>query len=235
MAIAAPRDLKIGKIIDKTLGVIERTALPALIFVIVVTALCAPISWFTVGSLSASRLAGGELLKAVIGIVAAYFLIVPMLRRAGLHTRSDADAFLPFIGLSVLSALGVLLGFIAFIIPGLFVMARWSIAQPLLVGQGTGVMESLGESWERTRGNEFSIIIAALALALAPIVVMIATAVGEQRDERDLPGDGRGHLWADDGRKRGPVFRVTRRAQRRNRGRLTNRAEASHPRAYVYA
>ena len=177
MAIAAPRDLKIGKIIDKTLGVIERTALPALIFVIVVTALCAPISWFTVGSLSASRLAGGELLKAVIGIVAAYFLIVPMLRRAGLHTRSDADAFLPFIGLSVLSALGVLLGFIAFIIPGLFVMARWSIAQPLLVGQGTGVMESLGESWERTRGNELSIIIAALALALAPIVVMIATAV----------------------------------------------------------
>ena len=177
MAIAAPRDLKIGKIIDKTLGVIERTALPALIFVIVVTALCAPISWFTVGSLSASRLAGGELLKAVIGIVAAYFLIVPMLRRAGLHTRSDADAFLPFIGLSVLSALGVLLGFIAFIIPGLFVMARWSIAQPLLVGRGTGVMESLGESWERTRGNEFSIIIAALALALAPIVVMIATAV----------------------------------------------------------
>ena len=177
MAIAAPRDLKIGKIIDKTLGVIERTALPALIFVIVVTALCAPISWFTVGSLSASRLAGGELLKAVIGIVAAYFLIVPMLRRAGLHTRSDADAFLPFIGLSVLSALGVLLGFIAFIIPGLFVMARWSIAQPLLVGQGTGVMESLGESWERTRGNEFSIIVAALALALAPIVVMIATAV----------------------------------------------------------
>ena len=177
MAIAAPRDLKIGKIIDKTLGVVERTALPALIFVIVVTALCAPISWFTVGSLSASRLAGGELLKAVIGIVAAYFLIVPMLRRAGLHTRSDADAFLPFIGLSVLSALGVLLGFIAFIIPGLFVMARWSIAQPLLVGQGTGVMESLGESWERTRGNEFSIIIAALALALAPIVVMIATAV----------------------------------------------------------
>ena len=177
MAIAAPRDLKIGKIIDKTLGVVERTAFPALIFVIVVTALCAPISWFTVGSLSASRLAGGELLKAVIGIVAAYFLIVPMLRRAGLHTRSDADAFLPFIGLSVLSALGVLLGFIAFIIPGLFVMARWSIAQPLLVGQGTGVMESLGESWERTRGNEFSIIIAALALALAPIVVMIATAV----------------------------------------------------------
>ena len=177
MAIAAPRDLKIGKIIDKTLGVVERTALPALIFVIVVTALCAPITWFTVGSLSPSRLAGGELLKAVIGIVAAYFLIVPMLRRAGLHTRSDADAFLPFIGLSVLSALGVLLGFIAFIIPGLFVMARWSIAQPLLVGRGTGVMESLGESWERTRGNEFSIIVAALALALAPIVVMIATAV----------------------------------------------------------
>jgi hypothetical protein len=177
MAIAAPRDLKIGKIIDKTLGVVERTAVPALIFVIVVTALCAPITWFTVGSLSPSRLVGGELLKAVIGIVAAYFLIVPMLRRAGLHTRSDADAFLPFVGLSVLSTLGVLLGFIAFIIPGLFVMARWSIAQPLLVGRGAGVMEALGESWERTRGSEFSIIIAALALALAPIVVMIATAV----------------------------------------------------------
>jgi predicted permease len=56
-------------------------------------------------------------------------------------------------------------------------MARWSIAQPLLVARGDGVMASLGESWDRTKGNELSIFTAALAVLLVPIVVMIAAGV----------------------------------------------------------
>ena len=177
MASLATRELKIGKIVDKTLGVLERCALPAALFVVVVTALSVAISYLTFGSTSVMRLLGGEFLKSAIGIVGSYFLLIQMVRRTGLRSRTDEEAFLPFIGLSLLSALGVMLGMIAFVIPGLFVMARWSIAQPLLIASGTGVMASLRESWERTRGNEFQIIVAGLALVVLLMAVGIASAV----------------------------------------------------------
>jgi hypothetical protein len=174
MDIPAPRDLKIGKIIDKTLGVIERNAAPSLIYVVALTAVSVPITWFAVGSMDPMQLLGGELLKAALGIACAFFLLVAALRRTGLSSRAGGDAFFPYIGLSVLYTLGFLLGVIAFILPGLFVMARWSVAQPMVVARGGGVMASLGESWERTKGNEFQIIIAAIALFLVPIAVLIA-------------------------------------------------------------
>lgn len=177
MATLPARAVKTGKIIDKALAVIERSWMPALIFVAVLTALCAPISWFTVGSTAPLRLLGGEVLKSALSMVGGYFLLVAMVRRTGLDSRTDDDAFLPFIGLTILSTLGVMLGFIAVILPGLFIMARWSLAQPLLVAGGRGVMAALGESWERTKGLEFQIIGAALALAIPVIAILIGLGV----------------------------------------------------------
>jgi hypothetical protein len=177
MATLPARAVKTGKIIDKALAVIERAGTPALIFMVVLTALCAPISYLTVGSTAPLRLLGGEVLKSALGMVGGYFLLVAMVRRTGLDSQADDDAFLPFIGLTILSTLGVMLGFIAFILPGLFIMARWSLAQPLLVAGGRGVMAALGESWERTKGLEFQIIGAALALAIPVIAILIGLSV----------------------------------------------------------
>jgi hypothetical protein len=177
------RELKIGKIIDKTLAVLEANAVPALIFVTALTAVGLPITYFSVGSTAPLQVAGGQLLRTAIGVVIGYFMLVTMLRRTGLQARGSDDTFLPFVGLSILSSLAVMLGMIALIIPGLILIARWSIAQPLLVAQGTGVMASLGESWARTRGNEFSILAAVLALALLPIAVIIAVRVWFEQDQ----------------------------------------------------
>jgi hypothetical protein len=177
MATLPSRGLKAGKIIDKTLGVLELNAAPAAIYVAVLTVLCVPVTYFAVGTLSPLRMLGGQLLNAAAGIVCAYFLLVVMLRRTGLYSRTGRDAFLPYIALSVLYTLGVILGFIVIIIPGLFIMARWSIAQPLLIGGGQGVTASLGESWERTKDKEFQILGAWLALVVLPIAVIIAVRV----------------------------------------------------------
>jgi hypothetical protein len=177
MAIPAPRELKIGTIVDKTLGVLEINAVPALIYVLVLTAVSVLIAFASVGSTAPLQLAGGQLLRNVISIVCGYFLLVAMLRRTGLQSQTGGDTLLPFIGQSIIASLAVLVGMIALIIPGLFLMARWSIAQPLLVARGDGVMASLGESWDRTKGNELSIFTAAMAVVLLPIVVIIATGV----------------------------------------------------------
>lgn len=177
MAIPAPRDLKIGKIIDKTLAVLELNMVPALIFVVALTAANLPITYVSTGSLDPLTLAGGQVLNSVVGIVCGYFLLVAMLRRTGLQSRTGGDVFLPYLGMSLLAGIAVGLGFIAIVLPGLFLMARWMIAGPLMVARGDGVMASLGESWNRTRGNELSIIAAALALVLIPVAVIIAARV----------------------------------------------------------
>ena len=174
MATLPPLRLTVGKIIDKSLGVLELNAVPAVIFVVALTALSVPVTYFGVGSLSPLRIMGGQLLIAAAGVVCAYFLLIAMLRRTGLYARADGDAFLPYIGLSVLYTLGVMLGFFASILPGLFIMARWSLAQPLLIARGDGITASLGESWERTKDKEFQILGAWLALIVLPIVVLIA-------------------------------------------------------------
>lgn len=186
MAIPAPRDLKIGKIIDKTLAVLELNMVPALIFVAALTAANLPITYTSVGSLDPLKLAGGQLLGSLIGFVCGYFLLVAMLRRTGLLSRTEGDVFLPYLGMSILAGLAVLLGLVAIILPGLFLMARWIIAGPLLVGRGDGVMKALGESWSRTRGNELSIIGAALALVVLPVAVIIAARMFFE--ETDLIG-----------------------------------------------
>lgn len=183
MAIAATRDLKIGVIIDKTLGVLERAAVPALIYFAALTLVNGAITYFTGAMIAPLQVLAIQLLKMVVGIVAGYLLLDVMVRKTGLLSRKGEDAFMAFFGLSLLSGLAVFVGFILLVIPGLFLIARWSIAQPLVVARGDGVMRALGESWERTRGNEFQILIAMLALLVLFIAVAIAgTALFEKTD-----------------------------------------------------
>jgi hypothetical protein len=183
MAIAATRDLKIGVIIDKTLGVLERTAVPALIYFAALTLVNGAITYFTGAMIAPLQVLAIQLLKMVVGIVAGYLLLDVMVRKTGLLSRKGDDAFMTFFGLSLLSGLAVFVGFILLVIPGLFLIARWSIAQPLVVARGDGVRQALGESWERTRGNEFQILIAMLALLVLFIAVVIAgTALFEKTD-----------------------------------------------------
>lgn len=177
MVMLTPRGLKIGTIIDKTLGVIEHNITPALVFVVVLTAVNGGMKYFALGKTAPLDLLAVALIGVAVGIVAAYALLVAMLRGTGLLPEGHADAFLPFVGLSILATLGVGLGFLAVIIPGLVIMARWSIASPMLLVRGGGVMKSLGDSWERTSGAEFQYLVAIFALLLPLIGVMIACSV----------------------------------------------------------
>ena len=49
MATLPQRGLTAGRIIDKTLGVLELNAIPAALFVVALTALSVPVTWWGVG------------------------------------------------------------------------------------------------------------------------------------------------------------------------------------------
>ena len=181
MATIANRELKIGEIIDKSLAVLERAVMPALIFFIALTVVNCVIAYFTVTAATMAQLAV-SLLKIVVSVVFTYMLLNAMVERTGLRSRGDTDVFLSYFGLAVLYALGVLAGFILLIIPAFFLIARWSLAQPLVVARGDGIRQAFGESWERTKGNEFQIIVAGLVLVILPTAISVVTGLMFPKD-----------------------------------------------------
>jgi hypothetical protein len=187
-----PRELTIGTIIDKTFGVLDRCSVPALLYLAVFTVINGALAYYAPSTAAIKAQLIGALLKFVVGVVGGYLLIEVMVRKTGLRTRTDNEAFLPYLLMLVPYTLGVMLGLIVFLLPGLIVMARWSIAQPLLVARGDGPMQALGESWELTKGNEFQILVALLALLILPIAIIITCSAFFEKT--DLVGIGVGQL-----------------------------------------
>ena len=172
-----PRSLKIGTIIDKTLGVIERNVTPVLAYVAGLTVINGAITYFSRDMTRVTDALVLGIAGIAVGIVAAYLLLEAVIGHMGLRSRTHEDTFLTYCGMSILATLGILGGFILLIIPGLVIIARWMLAGPLVIARGDGAKRALGESWERTRGAEFPILIALLALVIVPIVVMIASGI----------------------------------------------------------
>lgn len=183
MEVAPPQELRIGSIIDATLDVLERNAVPAVIYLVLVAAANGAVGYFGVNYTSIVQ----ELAKGVFGfaiaIAGAYLLFEVMLRKSGYLKPGTEDSFLPYVGLSILYSLGAGVGFILFIFPGLYIMARWSIAQPLLITRGGGIIEAMRDSWERTKGNEFSI------LVLVLVIVAVSGGISIFAGIRFEPGD----------------------------------------------
>ncbi len=183
-----PRSLKIGTIIDKTLGVLELNVRPVLLFIAGLTLANGAITYFTRDMTRATDALVLAIAAFAIGIVASYLLLSAAVRRTGLGSRTADDTFLPYCLMSILAILGILGGLILLILPGLVIMARWMLAGTLVIARGDGAKQSLGESWERTRGAEFSILVALLALVIGPIAVSIACGI--QFDPADPVGIG---------------------------------------------
>jgi hypothetical protein len=177
MASVAPRELKVGTIIDKTLGVIERCAMPALLYFVALTVLDGAIGYFGLTLTAPLQAVAFALLKVLVGIFCAYLLMDAMVRRTGLRSRTGGDVFLTYLAMSLLAALGVFAGFILLIFPGLFIMARWSLSQPLVVARGDGITQSLGESWEQTKDNEFQILAVLLVFLVPSIVISLLCTI----------------------------------------------------------
>lgn len=183
-----PRSLKTGAIIDKTLAVIERSVRPIAIYLVALTLVNGAIGYFAIGRTDPLDLLVIWIAGTAAGIAAGYLLLDAVIRGLGLEERGGKDVFFAFVGLSVVITLGFIAGLILLVIPGLIVMARWSFAAPLLVARATGIKEALAESWERTRGAEIAILVAALALLILPIAVIIVS--GQLFEQGNLIGLG---------------------------------------------
>lgn len=102
---------------------------------------------------------------------------------------------LPLIGLSILLALGVGLGFVLLIVPGIMLYIAWSVAAPVLIQERSGVFEAFRRSADLTKGSRWKIFGILLVLVIAYYLFgALGAAVGLASGGLDDPGFATGAM-----------------------------------------
>jgi hypothetical protein len=111
----------------------------------------------------------GALVAAVLSIVGVFWVQGALTRavqdirdgRADLSIgetfRSVQDKIGSIGGASLLAGLGILIGLILLIIPGLFLMTIWSLIVPAIVLENVRALDSFGRSRALVKGNEWNV------------------------------------------------------------------------------
>ena len=94
----------------------------------------------------------------------------------GALIRSVEPVFWPLLAVSILFGLGVGIGFVFLVIPGLILTTIWSVVAPVTVLERPGVFEAFGRSRELVRGNGWNVFAVIVLVFVA--VVVISVAVG---------------------------------------------------------
>lgn len=114
---------------------------------------------------------GHDIIITLLGFVIALIAIVGQtaITHAALRTQqglaadigtslgAGANLFLPILGLGLLCSLGIFLGLILLVIPGLIVMTEWVVATPARIMSGPGISAAMSESAELTKGVRWQV------------------------------------------------------------------------------
>src|SRR4051794_28799110 len=110
-----------------------------------------------------------------LSLIAQYFVTRFALGRAGL-LPDNAGRFGSFWGMCIVTGIAIALGFVLFIIPGLYLAARWFIAAPAILAGDKSVGDGMSESWEVLKDSVWHIVGASallygcgFAIGLAPL------------------------------------------------------------------
>src|SRR5215472_15347012 len=134
---------------------------------------------------------GGGTIAAYVGLIITMFgafLVQAALVKAVQDVRDgrvDLDlgqtvsAALPYLGAvalaSILASIGIGIGFVLIIVPGLILLTFWSLIVPEIVIGGSGALESFGRSWRTVRGyawNVFGVYILVFLMLIAGEIVL---------------------------------------------------------------
>jgi hypothetical protein len=140
-------------------------------------------------------LAGSTLM---IGSLAAQ---AAMARALIAHEQGDAVTFrgclatsfgklIPLLGLSFLTSMGLMFGFILLIFPGVMLAVIWSVAAPALASEDLGVLGALSRSADLTRGHRWMIF--GLCAMTYVFYLIVSRVLGVLGSAIDVTGDWTG-------------------------------------------
>jgi len=106
----------------------------------------------------------GAFIGIVISFIASFVVQTSLIKavqdvrdgRVDLDLGQTVRAALPYlgpvIGASILAGIGIAIGFVLLIVPGLILLTFWSLIVPFIVVGGSRALESFGNSWRTVRG-----------------------------------------------------------------------------------
>lgn len=176
----------LGRVIQRTFSAIQQNA--AIFFGAAVILVGLPSILAAVGqsTMLSEDYGPGVLMMmggAVLNFVGLYLLQGMVVKAAvnGFNGKKTAfgDAFnvgvqnfLPLLGLAIIASLGMMLGFVLLIVPGMILAVTWSVGSPAVVVEKRGVFASLQRSRELTKGYRWSV------FGLLVIYVILSWIIG---------------------------------------------------------
>lgn len=157
--------IETGAVLAHTWGLLRQSPMITIIALLVLGA---------IDTLSVALGETGILLGFVSGILSLVFQVQVMralLDRLGLRDPAASNGFVALFGMSILTNAGILLGLILLVIPGIFLLVRWSVAAAILFAEDVGASEAIGRSWAATDGN-FGGVLGALAVVYSPLLLV---------------------------------------------------------------
>jgi hypothetical protein len=138
------------------------------------------------GSLGAIAVA---LASIVVGIVLATITQGAIVRTTIAYSEGRKASFaesvaaglavvLPLILMAILSGLGIFVGMIFLIVPGVILYIIWSVAAPALVEERLGAIDALGRSRELTRGARWKVFGLLMVLTVVSWMISAVIAMG---------------------------------------------------------
>ncbi|HET6570662.1 MAG TPA: hypothetical protein VFG58_04150 [Solirubrobacterales bacterium] len=95
-----------------------------------------------------------------------------------------APYIVPLIGFGILFGIGVAIGFILIVIPGLILLTFWSVGAPAIVVEGIGPIDAFGRSWRLVRGNAWPVfgvllVVFIIVVVIQGVLAAIANPIGD--------------------------------------------------------
>lgn len=140
--------------------------------------------------------AGNALLGLIafaVGVIAATLyqgMVVSLVRdvqdgrrdsSVGQLVEATWPVVLPLIGAGILAGIGIAIGFVLIIVPGLILLTIWSVIAPVIVVERSGAIDAFGRSRALVKGNGwqvFGVIVVVYLIVTIASVVLGLIAVG---------------------------------------------------------
>lgn len=117
------------------------------------------------------------LLNLALYFIGQYWLFHALLKARG-QLRTTRYHGLAFVGLALLLILPIIFGIGLFVLPGLFLVARWIAAPAFIVARGDGVIAAASGSWNAVRGSTLKVAgVVVLLVVLVSVIGAFANAM----------------------------------------------------------
>ncbi|HEX8125925.1 MAG TPA: hypothetical protein VF548_10120 [Allosphingosinicella sp.] len=112
----------------------------------------------------------------IANLLFQYEISLALLAHYGLLEGGGRRRIWALLGLNLLSGIAILFGLVLLVVPGIYLLVRWSAAVPALIAEDSDVTGSLGLSAEAVDGRFWHVLAAMLVVWSPSVAGMLASA-----------------------------------------------------------